>query len=196
MRQDGWLRTVCVAAWLTAASGAHGQVKDEDVRLYLDGSLFSKRTWSGDAGGGAAYTSGVLMSGGVGGGYVLNPYLLAGLYAWASGVRLSEDDGTWRDWELTPNLEVPLAPHLRFVPFLMAGMTLRRTVTNEGDGERKMFGPGVALGAGGHAFLTARASLDLSLALHGTWYALDDAAPDDTSVASILVVNLGASFWL
>jgi hypothetical protein len=85
-------------------------VKDDDVRLYLDGSLFSKRTLSGDERGGAAYASGVLMSGGVGGGYVFTPHLLAGLYAWASAVRLSDSDGKWRDWELTPNLEVPLAP--------------------------------------------------------------------------------------
>jgi hypothetical protein len=198
-----------------AAGGAHAQVRDGDVRLYLDASLLTWTKQITEAEGAGLSSeeeittigSGLLGAGGVGVGYAVSPYLLPELYVSLQNAKIDTGDGdvNLRQWELRPCLEVPLLPDQRFVPFLMGGMTLGRTVTkgdSDDDDDVTMFGLGPALGAGAHAFITERASLDLSLVFRGTFFVkndLADALPDgvDLTVKQYtLLLNLGASFWL
>lgn len=212
MRGIGFL-VVLGMSWL-ALGRAHAQVREGDVRLYLDSGLFSwaKEVTEVEAAGvtqkseTTGTTSGLLVGGGVGLGYALSRYLVPELYASLQNAKIETEEGdgiTFRQWELRPCVEVPLLPEERFVPYLMGGMTLGRAVSKaDGDADITMFGLGPALGAGAHAFLTDHASLDLGLAFRGTFYVQNDLEDDALGGVDLktkqyaLLLTLGASFWL
>jgi hypothetical protein len=209
MRRIGFLMA-SILPWL-AASSSHAQVRDGDIRLYLDGALVSwtKQVSETELAGlrskdETTTVAAGLLGGGGGLGYAVTPHLVPELYVALQNVKIKTDGGelTLRQWELRPCLEVPLLPAQRFVPFLIGGLSLGRTVTKEGDEEVTMFGLGPALGAGAHAFLTEHASLDLSLVFRGTFFVKNDASEgllDDADLKVkhyALLLNVGASFWL
>lgn len=210
MQRIGFL-VVSVLSWL-AAGRSHAQVREGDLRLYLDASLVSwtKLISETEALGVSSedetitLSTGVFAGGGAGLGYAVTPYLLPELYVSLQNVKIDDDgDATLRQWELRPCLEVPLLPGQRFVPFVMGGMTLGRVVSKgDLDNELTMFGLGPALGAGAHAFLTEHASLDLALAFRGTFFVkndLEDDLPDGIDIKMkqyALLLTVGASFWL
>lgn len=207
------LLMVMGTAWL-AASGAQAQVREGDVRLYLDAALVSwaKEVTETDGAGpldgeseSTTLSTGLLGAGGAGVGYAISPYLVPELYVSLQNVKADFGDGdgelTVRQWELRPCLEVPLLPDARFVPYLMGGLTLGRTVTKgDGDPDLTRFGVGPALGVGAHGFLTQHASLDLGLTFRGTFFVkneLEDQLGVEFNVKQYaLLFTVGASFWL
>jgi Outer membrane protein beta-barrel domain len=213
MQRIGFLTVLGLC--LLAAGSSRAQVHDGDVRLYLDGTLFSwtKQVTEGEGGGFTAEdetitkSSGLFSGGGAGVGYALSDYLLPELYVALQNSKIENGDTdlTTRQWELRPCLEVPLLPRQRIVPFVMAGMTLGRQITKglgDSDTDITMFGLGPALGVGAHAFLTERASLDLGLTYRGTFFvknSLEDDLPDGIEInvkQHALLLTVGASFWL
>jgi hypothetical protein len=211
MQRIGFL-VVLVLSWLAAGS-SQAQVRDGDLRLYLDASVVSwmKLVSETEALGVSSedetitLSSGALVGGGVGLGYAVTRYLLPELYVSLQNVKIDANgaDATVRQWELRPCLEVPLLPGQRFVPFVVGGMTLGRIVSKgDLDDELTMFGLGPALGVGAHAFLTEHASLDLALAFRGTFFVKNDVEEDLPDGVEFkirqyaLLLTVGASFWL
>jgi hypothetical protein len=210
MQRIGFLVALALA-WL-AASSSQAQVRDGDLRLYLDASVVSwlKLVSETEALGVTSEDETITLSsglvgGGAGLGYAVTRHLLPELYVSLQNVKIDANgaDATVRQWELRPCLEVALLPGQRFVPFVMGGMTLGRIVS-KGDLENEltMFGLGPALGAGAHAFLTEHASLDLALAFRGTFFVqndVEDDLPDGVDIKIrqyALLLTVGASFWL
>jgi hypothetical protein len=198
--------------WLVTDS-AHAQVREGDLRLFLDGSLFGwMKQVDKTEGGGLSVkdetttkATSLLGGGGIGLGYAVSRYIVPELYASVQSAKIEDDSGTAsaRQWELRPCLEVPLLPSRRVVPYVMGGLTMGRLVTKDiGDDDISMFGLGPALGAGAHAFLTEHASLDVSLNFRGTFFVqndLADALPAGVDLKTrqyALLLNVGASFWL
>jgi hypothetical protein len=203
MRWIGLLVGVCVLI-LGESASASAQIKEGDLRLFLDGSLVSwtKQTTEVDTFFGSnssdskLLATGIFTGGGAGVGYAVTRYLVPQLYMSLQNTRIKDSGGaTLRQWDLRPCLEVPILPDERVVPYALAGLTLGRLRVKDNGDDIKLFGLGPVAGVGVHAFLTPRASLDASFTFQGTFFVKDDSEGSKTKQYALLL-NLGASFWL
>lgn len=209
-----WL--LCLAGLMLAAtsSTSHAQIHSGDVRLYLDSGFvtFDSDRRKGDDSKAHVNTTDVslLGSGGLGLAYVVNQYIVPGLYfslqhqkvkagGEVAGREVNNDDvASNTAWEIRPYLEVPFNASSRFVVHAIAGLSILRPFPSAFWTD-KAIGVGPIVGIGGHGFITPHASLDATVLFRGTFVKDDDAedAPDDPKFRQLSVLfMLGASYWL
>lgn len=202
MRWTGLWLIVCTLL-LGASAPASAQIKEGNLRLFLDGSIVSwtKQRTKTDLTFVTPTTetklveTGIFPGGGAGLGYAVTRHLVPELYL--SMHNAHSGGTTLRQWDLRPSLEIPILPDASVVPYAMAGLTLGRIRLKDSadDVNAKLFGLGPVAGIGVHAFLTPRASLDASFTFQGTFFVKDDSDRAKTKQYALLL-NIGASFWL
>jgi hypothetical protein len=220
LRSLGTLCLALLALGLTS-SKSQAQLHDGDLRLYIDSGFV---TWDqfrqkGDTAAGDALVTDTTTSvdlfghGGLGLAYVVNKYLVPGLYFNLHRVKAkhkeeiddnsTSNSGTMRTWELRPYLEIPFNASSRFVVHGTVGLSLGRQVNDDDDNDG-LFGVGPVAGLGAHGFITNNVSLDLGLMFRALFIKSDDLEDareaggwDDPKFRQLsLLFTVGASYWL
>lgn len=211
-----WLLSLAGLMLAATSSKSHAQIHSGDVRLYLDSGFVTftsdRRNADDPDSKGHVNTTNVslLGSGGLGLAYVVNQYIVPGIYfslqhqkvkaggETVGGREISNDEvSSTTVWEIRPYLEVPFNASSRFVVHAIAGLSIMRPFQGAFWTDNAI-GVGPIVGIGGHGFVTPHASLDASVLFRGAFVKDDDAdAPDDPKFRQLSVLfMLGASYWL